>query len=251
MHEIVQVLPWPDGQSKPLENFFTAHVLQSYENVHNIGPLRTQVARPFARRAAMCTHLSITSLAPPWYQNVRHKRSHACLQDKPSTVYYGACMGIGRPQTVSCTVQEVAAWLNASCGGAGPFLLTTALLMAEVARGGDGDLWPWLSLLPPGHNCLLAWTPQEQAALAGCHPLPLPSPPLPQHFSSRARNQARMCSSQDAHPTTPTVPDCAHASCRPLLQTRALSTLSPAARSKSSGCGQCFPLSLSQHHIWK
>ncbi len=115
------------------------------------------------------------SLAPPWYQTVRHKRSHACLQDKPSTVYFGACMGIGQLQTVSCTVQEVAAWLNASCGGAGPFLLTTALLMADLARGGNGDLWPWLSLLPPGHNCLLAWTPQEQAALAGCHPLPLPS----------------------------------------------------------------------------
>lgn len=62
---------------------------------------------------------------------------------------------------------EVATWLRAQAAHLGPFLSTVLLLMAELARKEASPLRPWLSALPDSHNCVLAWTPDERAALQG------------------------------------------------------------------------------------
>lgn len=62
---------------------------------------------------------------------------------------------------------EVATWLRAQDAHLGPFLSTVLLLMAELARKEASPLRPWLSALPDSHDCVLAWTPEERAALQG------------------------------------------------------------------------------------
>ncbi len=61
----------------------------------------------------------------------------------------------------------VATWLQEAHADLGPFLTTVLLLMAELVRGAQSLMRPWLSQLPGLHDCLLAWTNAERSALQG------------------------------------------------------------------------------------
>lgn len=62
---------------------------------------------------------------------------------------------------------HAAAWLRQQHSDLGPFLTTVLLLLAELAAGDKSPLAPWLRCLPTAHDCLLAWSPEERAALQG------------------------------------------------------------------------------------
>jgi hypothetical protein len=68
---------------------------------------------------------------------------------------------------VQAGATEVATWLRAEAAALGPFLSTVLLLMAELAGLDASPLRPWLAALPDSHDCVLAWTPEQHAALEG------------------------------------------------------------------------------------
>ena len=65
---------------------------------------------------------------------------------------------------------EVATWLRTEAAALGPFLSTVLLLMAELASTEASPLQPWLAALPDTHDCVLAWSAEERAALDGTQP---------------------------------------------------------------------------------
>jgi hypothetical protein len=50
-----------------------------------------------------------------------------------------------------------------------PFIATTVMLMAELARGDASPFAPYFATLPEATDCLLNWSGQERQLLAGVH----------------------------------------------------------------------------------
>lgn len=69
--------------------------------------------------------------------------------------------------TLQAGATEVATWLRKEAASLSPFLSTVLLLMAELASKEASPLQPWMAALPDTHDCVLAWSPEERAALDG------------------------------------------------------------------------------------
>lgn len=78
---------------------------------------------------------------------------------------------------------ELAAFLVAQQPPFSPFIATTLMLMAELAGGTDCPHAPYFATLPGPTDCLLNWSEEEQALLAG----------------AAERQQGGMCARADAH----------------------------------------------------
>lgn len=63
---------------------------------------------------------------------------------------------------------EVWSYLAKSHPGTSPFLSTVLVLMAEMAKGKDSDLYPYIQFLPKDCiPCLLNWSEEEKEVLKG------------------------------------------------------------------------------------
>ena len=63
---------------------------------------------------------------------------------------------------------EVWSYLAKSPTGTSPFLSTVLVLMAEMAKGKDSDLYPYIHSLPEDCiPCLLNWSEEEKEVLKG------------------------------------------------------------------------------------